>query len=138
CRLGDPETQPILMRLRSDLMQLCLDALGDGLDQQQADWDNRVALGVVLAAGGYPGAYGRGDIITGLESSPSQESKVFHAGTRRDAGNIVTDGGRVLCVTSLGRDVVEARDRSYAASRKIDFRDAFFRSDIGYRAIARR
>jgi phosphoribosylamine--glycine ligase len=135
CRLGDPETQPILMRLRSDLMSLCLDALDAGLDDRSVEWDDRVALGVVVAAGGYPGDYRRGDRIAGLDTVPESleppETKVFHAGTRCEGEEIVTDGGRVLCVTSFGADVAEARNRSYAVAGKIDFNGAFYRSDIG-------
>jgi len=137
CRMGDPETQPILMRLKSDLVQLCQDALDAGLGEQTAEWDEQVALGVVIAAGGYPEAYRTGDRIAGLDGDFGSHTKVFHAGTSQEASTVTTNGGRVLCVTSLGADVMEARNRSYAATRKISFRDAFFRSDIGYRAVER-
>ncbi len=138
CRFGDPETQPILMRLRSDLVAL-LDAALDGhLDQANAQWDPRPALGVVMAAGGYPGGYQTGDAISGLDEPESDGVKVFHAGTRLDAqGRVVTAGGRVLCVCALGTSVGEARQRAYARVDRIGWRGAYFRRDIGYRAIAR-
>jgi len=137
CRLGDPETQPLLMRLQSDLVQLCNDALECRLDRSDPRWSEQIALGVVMAAGGYPGDYRSGDAISGLATDFGPDTKVFHAGTRQDGDAIVTNGGRVLCVTSLGRDVMDAQDRSYVAVDLIDFSDAFYRSDIGYRAIER-
>ncbi len=137
CRLGDPETQPLLMRLRSDLVPLCLAALEGRLDQVSAEWDERVALGVVMAAGGYPGSYGRGEPISGLPHVTDPELKVFHAGTRLADGRVLTDGGRVLCVTALGQGVAAARQRAYAQVRRIQWQDAYYRGDIGYRAIAR-
>jgi phosphoribosylamine---glycine ligase len=137
CRLGDPETQPLLMRLQSDLVELCLAALGGRLDQAHVRWDPRVALGVVMAAGGYPDAYAKGHPITGLAGLDAPDLKVFHAGTRFDGDRIVTAGGRVLCVTALGETVQAAQHRAYAAVRQIRWQDAYCRSDIGYRAIAR-
>jgi phosphoribosylamine--glycine ligase len=137
CRLGDPETQPLLMRLQSDLVQLCDDGLNCRLDRCSPRWSEQIALGVVMAAGGYPGDYRSGDAISGLTSDFGTDTKVFHAGTRQEGDAIVTSGGRVLCVTSLGQDVREAQDRSYAAVAQIHFKDAFFRSDIGHRAIER-
>ena len=137
CRLGDPETQPLLMRLQSDLVQLCNDALDGRLDDSHPLWSEQIALGVVMAAGGYPGEYRSGDVISGHASDFGPHTKVFHAGTRQTNGTVVTSGGRVLCVTSLGQDVREARDRCYAAVDRIHFTDAFYRSDIGYRAIQR-
>ncbi|MFO8003439.1 phosphoribosylamine--glycine ligase [Thioalkalivibrio sp.] len=139
CRFGDPETQPILMRLNSDLAEM-IDAAIDGrLDEVAAQWDDRVALGVVLAAGGYPLDYRKGDLITGLDAANSDSSHVFHAGTRRRGdGGVVTDGGRVLCVVGLGGDFLEAQQNAYRASQKIHFNGIYFRSDIGHRALERR
>lgn len=138
CRFGDPEAEPVLMRLRSDLAALCMRSLTDGLAGVTLDWDPRVAVGVVMASGGYPIAYGKGDAIEGLASVASMEGvKVFHAGTRLADDRVVTDGGRVLCVTALGETVVDARDRAYAAVGRIHWRDAYFRGDIGHRALAR-
>jgi phosphoribosylamine--glycine ligase len=137
CRFGDPETQPILMRLQSDLVALCLAALDGRLDQVQVDWDPRVALGVVMAAGGYPDAYAQGRPISGLDAATGPDLKVFHAGTRRDGDATLTAGGRVLCVTARGETAKAAQDRAYAAVRQIAWQDAYYRTDIGYRAIAR-
>jgi phosphoribosylamine--glycine ligase len=137
CRFGDPETQPILMRLRSDLVALCLAALEGRLDQVQAEWDPRPALGVVMAAGGYPDAYEKGHPITGLEGLDGPDLKVFHAGTRLDGDRLVTAGGRVLCVTALGDTVGAAQGRAYGAVHQIRWQDAYYRGDIGHRAIAR-
>ena len=137
CRFGDPEAQPVLMRLRSDLVDLCLRALTHGLGEVTLDWDPRVAVGVVMAAGGYPISYPKGDVIEGIEEAAAEGVKVFHAGTRVDAGRVVTDGGRVLCVTALGERVAVARDSAYAAVERIHWRDAYYRRDIGHRAIAR-
>jgi phosphoribosylamine--glycine ligase len=136
-RFGDPETQPILMRLRSDLPELCLAAIGGRLDQAHAEWDARASLGVVLAAGGYPGRYESGQRIRGLDFDFPDHVKVFHAGTRLDDHAVVTAGGRVLCVCALGRDVTEAQAEAYAACERIDWEGAFRRNDIGYRAIRR-
>lgn len=137
CRFGDPETQPILLRLRSDLAGLCMLALEGTLDRAEAQWDERAALGVVMAAGGYPESYRKGDPISGLSESESDDLKVFHAGTEFQNGRVVTNGGRVLCVTALGNTVGEARSRAYEQARKITWDHAYYRTDIGYRAVAR-
>jgi len=137
CRFGDPETQPIMLRLQSDLVALCDAALDRTLDRSEATWDERPALGVVMAAGGYPADYAKGDVISGLPQSETGATKVFHAGTALDNGNVVTNGGRVLCVTALGATVAEAQRSAYAQAERINWRGAFYRRDIGYRAIAR-
>jgi phosphoribosylamine--glycine ligase len=137
CRFGDPETQPILLRLRSDLVELCEAALEKRLDQVQAEWDPRASLGVVLAAGGYPAGYRKGDPIQGLPGDQGDTVKVFHAGTREEDGQVVTHGGRVLCVTALGASVTEAQQRAYQAVQSISWADVYYRTDIGYRAVAR-
>jgi len=135
CRLGDPETQPLLMRLRTDLLELCLAAVHRRLDGAAVEWDGRTALGVVLASGGYPGACDTGHVIEGLESVSEDDAKVFHAGARLDGGVVRTSGGRVLCVTSLGDDVKQARERAYRACERIRWPRRFFRTDIGHRAV---
>ena len=135
CRFGDPETQPILMRMRSDLAQLCQAALNGGLEQFEIEWDTRFALGVVMVVDGYPGDYRRGDKISGLDQVRSDNIKVFHAGTRREAGQVVTDGGRVLCVTALGDTVDAAQRQAYSAVSGIDWDGADWRPDIGWRAL---
>jgi len=135
CRFGDPETQPILMRMRSDLAQLCQAALNGRLEQFEIEWDARFALGVVMVADGYPGDYRRGDKISGLDQIRSDNIKVFHAGTRREAGQVVTDGGRVLCVTALGDTVDAAQRQAYSAVSGIDWDGADWRPDIGWRAL---
>ncbi len=138
CRFGDPETQPILMRLRSDLVRMCLAALDGRLDHIDADWDPRAALGVVMAAGGYPDAYEKGKPISGLEAAALlPDGKVFHAGTSLADGEIVTSGGRVLCATALGNGVGEAQSKAYALVEQISWKNAYYRHDIGHRAIAR-
>ncbi len=137
CRLGDPETQPILMRLRSDLPELCEAALNRRLEDMQAEWDPRAALGVVMTAGGYPGDYRKGDAISGLDGLDCDTIKVFHAGTVEEQGRIVTNGGRVLCVTALGDDVYQAQARAYDAVGQIHWEGAYYRTDIGFRAVAR-
>lgn len=137
CRFGDPETQPIMLRMRSDLVVHCLTALEGKLDEETTEWDERCSLGVVMAAGGYPGDYRTGDRISGLPEEPAEDSKVFHAGTRMEEGEVVTAGGRVLCVTALGHSVSEAQQKAYALVDTISWDDAFCRRDIGYRAIAR-
>ncbi len=138
CRFGDPETQPIMMRLESDLSLLCEAALDGRLDQQTIRWNPQAAVGVVLAAGGYPDQYNRGEPIDGLAEVALLESvKVFHAGTRLEQNEVVTNGGRVLCVTALGDSVSAARQRAYAAADLIHWPDRFYRDDIGYRAVAR-
>ena len=136
CRFGDPETQPIMMRLESDLVSACLDVLEGRAADVQLRWDRRAALGVVLAAGGYPGSYKKGAVIGGLnEALP--DTYVFHAGTRLDGDKCVTSGGRVLCAVGLGETVSAAQDAAYARADCIHFEDAFMRRDIGHRAIAR-
>ncbi len=138
CRFGDPETQPIMMRLQSDLIALCLAGAKGELAGKDSLWDERPALGVVIAAGGYPGDYRNGDIISGLPTSEAADSKVFHAGTKlNQAGEVVTAGGRVLCVTALGNDIAKAQAKAYEVAKTINWSDSFYRNDIGYRAIAR-
>jgi len=137
CRFGDPETQPIMLRLKSDLVELCLAALEGKLDAAEARWDPRCAIGVVLAAGGYPGNYGKGAVIHGLGAVDGPAVKVFHAGTRRVGDDIVTSGGRVLCVTALGEDIGAARRACYAAADGISWDNMTLRRDIGWRALAR-
>jgi phosphoribosylamine---glycine ligase len=137
-RLGDPETQPIMLRLSSDLLDLVEDTLDGRLDRSHAEWDARPALGVVVAAAGYPGKVRSGDVIDGLDGADGGDAKVFHAGTALDAaGNVVTSGGRVLAVCALGDDIAAARERAYAVARGIRFEGAFLRRDIGHRALAR-
>ena len=137
CRFGDPETQPIMMRLQSDLVTLCEAAIEGRLDQIKVQWDPRPALGVVMAAGGYPGEYRKGDIITGLPVEDVPDVKVFHAGTAEKDGKIVTSGGRVLCACALGDSVYQAKLRAYDLVHQIKWDDVYYRSDIGYRAITR-
>ena len=134
CRLGDPETQPIILRLKSDLLELIERALDGTLDQVEADWDRRAALGVVVAAHGYPEEPRKGDAITGLPK-PESDCHVFHAGTRLEGKNLLTNGGRVLCVTALGDSVKMARTRAYEALDRIRFDGMQFRKDIAYRAL---
>ncbi|BEO83332.1 phosphoribosylamine--glycine ligase [Serratia marcescens] len=137
CRFGDPETQPIMLRLRSDLVELCLAGAEGHLNEKSSDWDERPALGVVLAAGGYPGDYRNGEVIQGLPQQESADGKVFHAGTRLQDNDVVTSGGRVLCVTALGDTVAQAQQRAYQLAEGIEWPGSFCRKDIGYRAIAR-
>jgi len=137
CRFGDPETQPIMLRLQSDIVALCQAACKGELDSQTIEFDTRAAIGVVLAAGGYPGSYDKGDEITGFESAAELDGKVFHAGTSLEDGKVVTNGGRVLCATAMGNNVTEAQQKAYELVNTIQFKDAYFRTDIGYRAIAR-
>ncbi|MEM7253272.1 MAG: phosphoribosylamine--glycine ligase [Pseudomonadota bacterium] len=136
CRCGDPETQPIMMRLQSDLVELLAAAVDGKLADVKAEWDPRAAIGVVLASGGYPENYRRGDVISGLDSE-FPDSKVFHAGTGVDGGNVVTAGGRVLCVCALGESVSDAQRAAYARVEEISWEEMYYRRDIGYRAIAR-
>lgn len=136
CRFGDPETQPIMLRLQSDIVALCLAAIDGKLDSTHADWDPRPAVGVVLAAGGYPSAYNKGDVISGIPDGNST-GKVFHAGTQLENGNLVTNGGRVLCATAMGDTVSAAQQLAYSIAKQIKWKDAFYRTDIAYRAIAR-
>lgn len=137
CRFGDPETQPILLRLQTDLVSLCSAALDGTLDRCKTEWDPRPAVGVVLAAGGYPDDYAKGHPIHGLEEAAKLEGKVFHAGTRLQNGQVVTNGGRVLCATALGNSVTDAQHNAYALARTIQWQDVYMRTDIAYRAIER-
>ncbi|WP_337915075.1 phosphoribosylamine--glycine ligase [Vibrio cholerae] len=137
CRFGDPETQPIMMRLQSDLVELCQAAIAGKLDQVESKWDPRASIGVVLAAGGYPGDYAKGEVISGLPTQESAGQKVFHAGTETQGDQVVTNGGRVLCATALGNTVLEAQQRAYQLADQIHWNGMFCRRDIGYRAIAR-
>ncbi|MDH5191475.1 MAG: phosphoribosylamine--glycine ligase [Gammaproteobacteria bacterium] len=137
CRFGDPETQPIMMRLKSDLTELCDAAIDGRLDQVTVEWDERISLGVVLAAGGYPESYNKGDVISGLPETDSENEKVFHAGTTMKDGKVVTAGGRVLCAVALGNTFKEAQQNAYQLVKKINWKDVYYRTDIGHRAIAR-
>ncbi|MCU7852244.1 MAG: phosphoribosylamine--glycine ligase [Candidatus Thiodiazotropha sp. (ex Monitilora ramsayi)] len=137
CRFGDPETQPIMLRMRSDLVTHCLAALEQRLDTETTEWDPRASVGVVLAAGGYPGPYQKDLPISGLPEPESDDAKVFHAGTALLNDQIVTAGGRVLCATALGDTVTQAQQRAYELTRSIHWEKVYFRSDIAYRAIAR-
>ena len=136
CRFGDPETQPIMMRLQSDLVALCLAALDGRLDGITSSWDERPALGVVMASGGYPDAYRKGDVITGLPASDPPDSKIFHAGTRLADDRVVTAGGRVLCVCALGSDLREAQRSAYQLTSSIHWPDVYYRTDIGFKALS--
>ena len=135
CRFGDPETQPIMMRLKSDLVELCLAALEQRLDAVSSEWDERAALGVVMAAGGYPDDYRKGDVIFGLPVNENDEAKVFHAGTALQGEQIVTAGGRVLCACALGEDIKTAQEKAYQLVNQIHWNDVYFRTDIGFKAI---
>jgi len=135
CRFGDPETQPIMMRLKSDLVELCQAALAGKLDQISSEWDTRAALGVVMAAGGYPDDYAKGNVISGLPTEAAEDRKVFHAGTQQKAGQIVTAGGRVLCACALGDSIAEAQSKAYELCKQIDWQDVYYRTDIGFKAI---
>ena len=138
CRFGDPETQPIMLRMKSDLVELCLAACDGKLDEKTSEWDERASLGVVIAAGGYPGNYNTGDEIHGLPLEEIDGAKVFHAGTKlAEDDRVLTNGGRVLCATALGHTVAEAQKRAYALMADIHWNGSFSRQDIGYRAIAR-
>jgi len=137
CRFGDPETQPVLFRLRSDLAKLCLASFDGTLGSEPIDWDPRASVGVVMASGGYPDSYEKGHVITGLDRITGDDVKIFHAGTRLDGDRVVTDGGRVLCAVALGNTVREARNKAYAAVDQITWKGAFCRRDIGYRAVQR-
>jgi len=137
CRFGDPEAQPVMMRLQSDLIALCNSALDGELDKAEAEWDPRPAVGVVLAAGGYPDAYPKGDVIHGLEKNTLADRKIFHAGTSLSDGNVVTNGGRVLCAVALGDSVTAAQASAYELAKQIQWNKVYYRTDIAYRAIAR-
>ncbi len=137
CRFGDPETQPIMMRLQSDLVEHCLAAVDGELDAQLAQWDDQVAVGIVLASEGYPGNYRKGDPISGLDQVDDDRVKVFYAGVDEEEGELCTAGGRVLCVTALGDTVSHAQALAYDEANKIQWQGKWNRTDIGYRAIAR-
>jgi phosphoribosylamine--glycine ligase len=143
CRFGDPETQPIMLRMQSDLVEHCIAAINGQLDSQQTSWDSRPAVGIVLAAGGYPNAYNRGDTISGLPelgssaSNVSTSEKIFHAGTQQIDANIGTNGGRVLCATAMGNSVLNAQQQAYQLASSISWEGMFFRADIAWRAIER-
>lgn len=137
CRFGDPETQPIMMRLASDLVELCLAACDEKLDSVKSTWVEQAALGIVLAAEGYPGDYRKHDEISGIPQTPSANQKVFLAGVEEKAGKLFTNGGRVLCATALGNSVFEAQQSALALAEQIQWTGRFYRRDIGYRAIAR-
>lgn len=136
CRFGDPETQPIMMRLQSDLVELVEAAFDKRLDQVEAKFDSRAAVGVVLAAGGYPASYAKGDVISAIPAA-TDNAKIFHAGTKLVDGNVVTAGGRVLCATALGQTVTQAQQNAYELTKQVSWKDSFYRTDIAYRAIAR-
>ena len=133
CRFGDPETQPIMLRLKSNLAKLCMAATKGNLDLEQADWDDKTALGVVMAAKGYPDSYHKGEIITIPDAS--SESKVFHAGTKLENGNILSNGGRVLCATSLGENLEDAQEKAYQLVKKVAWDGSYFRTDIGFKGL---
>jgi phosphoribosylamine--glycine ligase len=137
CRFGDPETQPIMMRLKSDLVELCEAALDKRLDRVHADWDERAALGVVLAAEGYPDTVRKGDVISGLAAAAKLPGKVFHAATRAEGGQILTSGGRVLCAVGLGASVSQAQRQAYDLVDAISWKGMQCRRDIGFRAVER-
>lgn len=135
CRFGDPETQPIMMRLKSDLVELCQAALAGKLDEMTTQWDERPSLGVVLAAGGYPNDYAKGQVISGLPTEETSDSKVFHAGTTQVADDIVTNGGRVLCACALGDSIQDAQTKAYQLAKQISWNGIYYRTDIGFKAI---
>ncbi len=137
CRFGDPETQPIMLRMKSDLVAHCLAATEGKLDSETAEWDTRASLGVVLAAGGYPADYPKGQVINGLPTEELQGAKVFHAGTAEKEGQTITAGGRVLCASALGDSVEQAQSNAYALVNQIHWDGVYFRTDIGYRAVNR-
>ncbi|MCP5326909.1 MAG: phosphoribosylamine--glycine ligase [Oceanospirillaceae bacterium] len=138
CRFGDPETQPIMMRMQSDMVELCLAAVDGKLAGKEAKWDSRASVGVVLAAGGYPNDFAKGDVISGLPAVAAADAKVFHAGSKLNAeGQVVTNGGRVLCAVGLGETVTAAQQKAYELTRQIQWNKVYFRNDIAYRAIAR-
>ncbi len=137
CRFGDPETQPIMCRLKSDLVELCAATLNGTLDVQKTEWDSRAAVGVVMAAGGYPGDYAKNRVISGLPSVEQGDGKVFHAGTMIDDEKVVTTGGRVLCVVGLGNNFTRAKSRAYEMVDQIGWAGEFHRHDIGHRAVRR-
>jgi phosphoribosylamine--glycine ligase len=133
CRFGDPETQPIMMRLKTNLAKLCMAATQGKLDLELADWDDKTALGVVMAANGYPNSHHKGEIITIPDAS--SESKVFHAGTKLEDGNILSNGGRVLCATSLGLNLEEAQEKAYNLVNMVNWDGSYYRTDIGFKGL---
>ena len=135
CRFGDPETQPIMMRMKSDIVELCNVALEGNLDKASSDWDHRAALGVVIAAGGYPDAYQKGDVISGLSTEEKADRKIFQAGTQQQGDNIVTSGGRVLCACALGETIQEAQTKAYELVDTVKWDNMFYRTDIGFKAL---
>ena len=137
CRFGDPETQPIMLRMQSDLVELCLAGCAGELNQKEAVYDSRAAVGVVLAAANYPGEPQKGDVISGLAAGNNVDIKLFQAGTSELNGQVVTNGGRVLCATALGHSVLEAQQKAYELAKQVSWNGMFYRHDIGYRAIAR-
>ena len=137
CRFGDPETQPIMMRMKSDLVELCLKACEGKLNEVKSEWAEEVALGIVLAAEGYPGDYRKNDEIHGIPAQPAQGEKVFLAGVAKKDGKLVTNGGRVLCVTALGNTVFDAQQKALKLAEQVNWTGRFYRRDIGYRAVAR-
>ena len=137
CRFGDPETQPIMLRMQSDLVELCLAGCAGELNQKEAVYDSRAAVGVVLAAANYPGEPQKGDVIHGLDAGNNIDVKLFQAGTAEQNGQVVTNGGRVLCATALGHTVLEAQQQAYELAKQVSWDGMFYRNDIGYRAIAR-
>lgn len=137
CRMGDPEAQPLLMRMQSDLVTLCEQCLAGTIATADIHWDSRVALAVVLASRNYPESYSKGQIISGLDQGGHEDTKVFHAGTQIDDGQVVTAGGRVLSVVALGQDIAQAQQYAYQACAKIQWDDMFYRKDIGWRALPR-
>lgn len=137
CRFGDPETQPIMMRMKSDLVELCLKACEGKLNEVKSEWAVEAALGIVLAAEGYPGDYRKNDEIYGIPAQPAQGEKVFLAGVAKKDGKLVTNGGRVLCVTALGNTVFDAQQKALKLAEQVNWTGRFYRRDIGYRAVAR-
>ena len=137
CRFGDPETQPIMLRLESDLVELCLKACEGKLNEVKSQWNPKASLGIVLAAEGYPGDYRKGDVISGLPQSAVENEKVFLAGVTEQEGKLVTNGGRVLCATALGESVFEAQQKALKLAEQIQWTGRFYRRDIGHRAVAR-
>jgi len=137
CRFGDPEAQPVMMRLQSDLIELCQAALNGKLGDMSISFDSRPAVGVVLAAGGYPNAYAKGKTISGLDTAQDNSKKIFHAGTAEQNGEIITNGGRVLCATAMGDSVTDAQQAAYKLVEQINWDDVYYRTDIAYRAINR-
>jgi len=136
CRFGDPETQPIMSRLKSDIVELCLSAIDKKLDHMSVEWDQRFAVGIVMAAGGYPEKYAKGNIISGLDDH-IKDTKVFHAGTKLDKNKVITQGGRVLCIVALADTVSKAQLLAYDRVKTINWDNVYYRDDIGHRAITR-